>query len=77
MEYIDSGKSEGAKVHLGGNRHGSEGYFIEPTIFTETRPEMKIVQEEIFGPVGVVIRFTDEDGMFFLRACGWYPVGAC
>lgn len=61
MEYIDSGKSEGAKVHLGGNRHGSEGYFIEPTIFTETRPEMKIVQEEIFGPVGVVIRFTDED----------------
>ena len=61
MSYIDSGKSEGATCHLGGSRHGTEGYFIQPTIFTDTKPSMKIVQEEIFGPVGVVIKFKDED----------------
>ncbi|KAF9526799.1 aldehyde dehydrogenase [Crepidotus variabilis] len=59
MGYIDSGKTDGATVHLGGERHGSEGYFINPTIFTDTKPDMKIVQEEIFGPVGVVIKFDD------------------
>nr|GAT47899.1 predicted protein [Mycena chlorophos] len=60
MGYIDSGRKDGATVHLGGNRIGTEGYFIEPTIFTDTRPDMKIVEEEIFGPVGVVVKFTDE-----------------
>ena len=63
MGYIDSGKQEGATVHLGGERYGSEGYFINPTIFTDTKPEMKIVKEEIFGPVGVVIKFDDEAGL--------------
>lgn len=61
MGYIDAGKKEGAKVHLGGTRHGEEGYFIKPTIFTDTKPDMKIVREEIFGPVGVVIKFEDVD----------------
>ncbi|KAJ7150506.1 aldehyde dehydrogenase [Mycena crocata] len=60
MGYIESGKEEGATVHLGGERHGTDGYFIKPTIFTDVTPEMKIVKEEIFGPVGVVIKFTDE-----------------
>lgn len=62
MSYIDSGKAEGATVHLGGDRHGNEGYFINPTIFTDTTPDMKIVKEEIFGPVGAVIKFKDEAG---------------
>lgn len=61
MSYIESGKAAGAKVEVGGERHGSEGYFIKPTIFTNADPSMKIVQEEIFGPVGVVIKFKDED----------------
>lgn len=61
MGYINSGKTEGATVHHGGERVGSEGYFIEPTIFTNVTPEMKIVREEIFGPVGVVIKFEDEE----------------
>jgi aldehyde dehydrogenase (NAD+) len=61
MGYINSGKEQGAKVHLGGERHGTEGYWIQPTIFTETRPDMRIVQEEIFGPVCVIIKFEDED----------------
>lgn len=61
MGYIDSGKDQGATVHLGGDRIGDEGYFIQPTIFTDVKPEMKIVQEEIFGPVGVVIKFDDDE----------------
>jgi aldehyde dehydrogenase (NAD+) len=61
MEHIDAGKKEGATVHLGGERHGDEGYWIQPTIFTNTRPDMRIVQEEIFGPVGVIIKFKDEE----------------
>ena len=61
MGYIQSGKADGAKVHLGGERHGTEGYFVKPTIFTETTPHMRIVQDEIFGPVGVIVKFEDED----------------
>jgi aldehyde dehydrogenase (NAD+) len=60
MGYIDSGKSAGATVHHGGERHGEKGFFIQPTIFTDVRPEMKIVQEEIFGPVAAIIKFKDE-----------------
>lgn len=62
MGYIDSGKKSGATVHTGGVRHGSEGYFIQPTIFTDCKPEMKIVQEEIFGPVAAIMKFKDEAG---------------
>lgn len=61
MEYINLGKKDGATVHLGGERHGNEGYWIQPTIFTDTRSDMRIVQEEIFGPVAVIIKFKDED----------------
>jgi aldehyde dehydrogenase (NAD+) len=56
MGYIESGKKDGATVHTGGNRHGTEGFFIEPTIFTNTTEDMQIVKEEIFGPVGVIIK---------------------
>ncbi len=62
MGYINSGKDEGATCHLGGDRFGSEGYFINPTIFTNVKHDMKIVKEEIFGPVGVVIKFETEEG---------------
>jgi len=62
MGYINSGREEGATVHTGGDRFGTEGYFINPTIFTDVKPDMKIVQEEIFGPVGVVIKFENEAG---------------
>lgn len=60
MQYINHGKSEGATVALGGERHGTEGYFIQPTVFTDVTPDMKIAQEEIFGPVIVVTKFKDE-----------------
>ncbi|KAI5118337.1 hypothetical protein M0805_009140 [Coniferiporia weirii] len=61
MGYIDAGLQEGATLHAGGARHGDEGFFIQPTIFTNTHPDMKIVREEIFGPVGVVIKFHDDE----------------
>jgi aldehyde dehydrogenase (NAD+) len=61
MWYIDSGKHQGATVHFGGKRHGTEGYWIQPTIFTNTRPDMSIVKEEILGPVAVVIKFKNEE----------------
>ncbi|KAI0042013.1 aldehyde dehydrogenase [Auriscalpium vulgare] len=61
MSYIECGKQEGATVHLGGERHGEAGYWVQPTIFTDTTPDMRIVREEIFGPVGVIIKFKDED----------------
>lgn len=50
MSFIDVGKKEGATLECGGKQSGSEGYFIEPTVFTDVRPEMTIIQEEIFGP---------------------------
>jgi len=59
MNHIDIGKKEGATVHLGGERHGTEGFFIQPTIFTNTKPEMTIIKEEIFGPVVAVAKFSD------------------
>ena len=61
MSFIDSGKQEGATLYTGGKRVGNEGYFIEPTIFTDVKSDMKIVKEEIFGPVAVVIKFEDDD----------------
>ncbi|KAF5309528.1 hypothetical protein D9619_012369 [Psilocybe cf. subviscida] len=63
MGYIDSGKKAGATVICGGERFGNEGYFVQPTVFTNATPDMKIVKEEIFGPVGVVIKFKDEADM--------------
>ena len=63
LKYIDVGKKEGAKLILGGKVYPkgncSKGYFIEPTIFSEVTPEMRIAQEEIFGPVVSLIRAED------------------
>ncbi|KIM37663.1 hypothetical protein M413DRAFT_76887 [Hebeloma cylindrosporum] len=61
MGYIDEGKNGGAKVHLGGERHGNEGFFIQPTIFTDCNLDMKITHEEIFGPVATIIKFKTEE----------------
>ena len=64
LGYIEAGKSEGAKVVAGGNRasvDGGKGFFVEPTIFGDVKNEMKIAQEEIFGPVLSVLTFDDID----------------
>ena len=62
LGYIESGKEEGARLIAGGGRVNGElghGIFVEPTIFDDVRPEMKIFREEIFGPVLSVARFAD------------------
>jgi phenylacetaldehyde dehydrogenase len=59
--YLVQGANDGATVVTGGGRIGSEGYFIEPTILTGTRPEMSVVREEIFGPVLCAMTFDDDD----------------
>ncbi|KAF4918209.1 Aldehyde dehydrogenase [Colletotrichum viniferum] len=60
MGYIKAGTDEGATIETGGARHGDKGYFIQPTIFSNVRPDMKIMQEEIFGPVCAIAKFKDE-----------------
>ncbi|QDQ41745.1 aldehyde dehydrogenase (acceptor) [Methylacidiphilum kamchatkense Kam1] len=59
--YIRSGISEGGKVVTGGNRYGERGYFIQPTIFSGVHSNMKIVNEEIFGPVVCAMPFEGVD----------------
>ncbi len=61
MGYIDSGKSQGARCVAGGERFGSKGYFIKPTVFADVKDEMTIATEEIFGPVMQVLRFKSID----------------
>ena len=60
--FIESGIREGAKVTAGGKKAGSNGgYFVEPTVFTNTNPNMQVVKEEIFGPVVCAEAFDDAD----------------
>ncbi|MBW4561456.1 MAG: aldehyde dehydrogenase family protein [Mojavia pulchra JT2-VF2] len=61
MGYIEAGMREGAQMLCGGNRVGEQGFFIAPTVFTDVRDDMKIAQEEIFGPVMSIIKFKDID----------------
>jgi acyl-CoA reductase-like NAD-dependent aldehyde dehydrogenase len=62
--YVGIGRDEGANVLLGGNRHGDVGFYFEPTIFTSVSNEMRIAQEEIFGPVMCVMPFDTEDEVY-------------
>ncbi len=57
MSYIESGKREGASLKCGGSRVGDKGYFVAPTVFADVQDNMKIAQEEIFGPVMSIIPF--------------------
>ncbi len=59
--FLDEGSKEGAVAKAGGKRIGETGYFVEPTVLVDTKNEMKVVQEEIFGPVLVAMPFKDVD----------------
>jgi aldehyde dehydrogenase (NAD+) len=63
MSYIESGKEQGAKLMCGGERVGDRGYFVAPTVFADVQDEMKIAQEEIFGPVMSIMKFEDMDDL--------------
>ncbi len=63
LGYIEKGKAEGARLLVGGGvpKHLPKGYFVEPTLFVDVDPDATIAQEEIFGPVLVVLRYEDDD----------------
>ena len=61
MSYIDAGVKDGARLVAGGARFGEHGYFIQPTVFADVTDNMRIAEEEIFGPVMSIIKFKDID----------------
>jgi betaine-aldehyde dehydrogenase len=68
MGFIESAKAEGARLVAGGKRPSdpalAKGFFIEPTVFADVTPDMRIAREEIFGPVLSVLKWSDEEAMF-------------
>ena len=74
--FLESGKSDGATTLAGGGRHGDRGYFIEPTVLTNTRPDMKVVREEIFGPVVVAAPFSSLEEIAAVANDSDYGLGA-
>ena len=61
LGYMSSGVDAGAHAATGGGRVGDHGYFVQPTVLTDTTPDMKVVREEIFGPVVCAIPFSSEE----------------
>ncbi|KAI1080763.1 aldehyde dehydrogenase [Whalleya microplaca] len=61
LSYIESAKSEGGRLLLGGNAPTEKGYFVEPTIFADMKNHMKAVREEVFGPFVAIQSFTTEE----------------
>ncbi|NWL77237.1 betaine-aldehyde dehydrogenase [Pseudomonas taiwanensis] len=61
LEYIETGKAEGAELYYGGKPVDGPGFYVQPTVFANCRNDMRVVQEEIFGPVLVTAPFDDEE----------------
>jgi phenylacetaldehyde dehydrogenase len=74
--FLESGRADGATALAGGGRFGDRGYFVEPTVLTNIRPEMQVVREEIFGPVLVASPFTDLDEIAAAANDSEYGLGA-
>ena len=79
MGFLNSGRTEGARPVVGGGRAGKRGYFVQPTVLVNTKPSMKVVREEIFGPVVCAVPFTDpmevvqaaNNGIYGLASAVW------
>ncbi|MBB0994207.1 aldehyde dehydrogenase family protein, partial [Dietzia sp. SLG510A3-40A3] len=77
--YLRAGIEDGGRALTGGARHGDTGFFIQPTVFVDVKPEDRVVKEEIFGPVVAALRFSDvddavrqaNDSMYGLAAGVW------
>mmetsp|Transcript_69981 Transcript_69981/g.121093 ORF Transcript_69981/g.121093 Transcript_69981/m.121093 type:complete len:509 (-) Transcript_69981:248-1774(-) len=76
MGYIEKGKAEGATLQTGGAQHGDKGYFVEPTVFTDVKDDMTIMQEEIFGPVMSIAKFSTLDEAVERANTTHYGLGA-
>ena len=79
LEYVEIGKEEGAKLACGGYKiedgELAKGNFIRPTLLVDVDNKMRVAQEEIFGPVGVVIKFHDEDEVVDMANDSVYGLG--
>lgn len=79
LKYIEIGKNEGAKVITGGERFvegdARNGYFMKPTLLVDVNNNMRVAREEIFGPVGVVIKFKTEDEVIAMANDSNYGLG--
>ncbi len=76
MSYIEAGMRDGAQMLCGGQRVGDRGFFIQPTVFADVKNNMKIAQEEIFGPVMSIIKFKDIDEVIHLANTTMYGLAA-
>jgi len=76
MGYIEEGKQEGAEVVTGGQRMDRKGWFVHPTVLAQVRPDMRLYQEEIFGPVVAVTPFDDDDEVIPLANDSTYGLSA-
>src|ERR1700680_640130 len=74
--FLDSGRDEGAKIVTGGRRQGERGYFFQPTVIAQTHPDMRVVREEIFGPVVVATPFQSLDEIAAAANDSPYGLGA-
>ncbi len=75
-DYLESGKNDGATATSGGGRWGDRGYFVEPTVLTNTSPDMSVVREEIFGPVVVAAPFESVEDIAKVANDTPYGLGA-
>ena len=76
LSYIDIGQKEGAKLLTGGKRHGTKGFFVEPTVFADVKDDMRIAKEEIFGPVMSILKFKTIDEVIKRANDSEYGLGA-
>lgn len=76
LKYIETGKQEGATIITGGERLGNKGYFIKPTVFGNVTENMKIVKEEIFGPVVTITKFRTADEVIKMANDSEYGLAA-
>ncbi|TQE27482.1 aldehyde dehydrogenase family protein [Streptomyces ipomoeae] len=76
LRYIEIGRDEGARLVTGGERPDRPGYFVQPTLFADASNTMTIAREEIFGPVGTIIPFDDEDGAISIANASDYALAA-
>lgn len=76
MGYIDEGRRDGVEVVTGGNRLDRRGYFVHPTVLTDVDPDMRLYQQEIFGPVVAVLPFDDDDQVVALANNSDYGLAA-
>jgi phenylacetaldehyde dehydrogenase len=74
--YLDSGREQGGTILAGGHQEGDRGYFFQPTVIANTRPDMRVVQEEIFGPVVVAAPFDSLDDIAATANDSPYGLGA-